>query len=74
MARSKSLAANQILQGLQKKDPRLYDLINLIVDDIDDIAPKPRTLSKSTTGGIPADVDAETIAWYRIKKFSSIRV
>lgn len=74
MARVRSLAANQLLQGLQKKNPRLYDLFNLIMDDVDELAPEPRTLRKSTTGGVPADVDIEDVNWYNAKKLSSIRV
>lgn len=75
MALSKELTATQLLQGLQKKDPRMYDLINIIIQNVEEINPnQPRTLRKSTTGGIPADVDNEDVLWYNAKKLVSIRV
>ena len=79
MALSQELTMEQLLQGLQKKDPRLYDLMRNVVDNLQNLAIEtgvdvPRTLRKSTTGGTPADVTPEDEAWYNIKKMVSIRL
>jgi len=76
MALSKELVATQLLQGLQKSDPRLYDLLNIVVENIKDVqvAVQPlRTLAKSTTGGVIPGVDLE-IDVYEIMKRVSLRI
>jgi len=76
MALSKELTATQLLQGLQKTEPRLYDLLNIVVDNIRDvqIAVEPlRVLSKSTTGGIIPGID-DDIDIYEIMKRVSLRI
>jgi pimeloyl-CoA synthetase len=76
MALSKELTATQLLQGLQKTEPRLYDLLNIVVENIKEVQTtvQPlRVLSKSTTGGTrpEADVFADI---YEVTKRISLRV
>jgi hypothetical protein len=76
MALSKELTATQLLQGLQKTEPRLYDLLNIVVENIKEVqvmVQPVRTLSKSTTGNVrpEADIFADI---YEVTKRISLRV
>lgn len=61
MALQEELAANQLLQGLQNSNPRMYDLFNIIIKNLADTRVQtgidvPRNLPKTTTGGRPPDI------------------
>ena len=75
MALKQELIATQLLQGLQKKDPRLYDLVTIIIDnvkDIHNIVEPVRTLSKSTIGRTRV-LDSDDL-FYEIEKRVSLRI
>lgn len=80
MALLDELMANQLLQGMQKKDPRAYDLLNIMIKNIKNIAVEtgvdsPRTLARSTTIGRSTTViDASAVNIYQIQKRVSIRL
>ena len=78
MALKKELSATQLLQGLQKRDPRMYDLFNIIIGNLRDntnaVQGAPRTLAKSTTGGAGADFPDPTASLYQVMKRISLRI
>ena len=77
MALNQELEANQLLQGLQHKDPRLYDLVNILVKNITAVDRQlnpVRTLSKNTTGGGAGVILNADDLFYQIQKRVSVRV
>jgi len=77
MALSKELIATGLLQGLQKTEPRLYDLLNIVVENIKEVQTtiQPlRTLSRSTTGGAIPGAGDDEIDIYEIMKRVSLRI
>jgi hypothetical protein len=78
MALEQELTAEQLLQGLQKKDPRLYDLQKILIQNLKILGiatgtDSPRTLRKSTTGGTPA-VSVQPADLYDVEKRVSLRI
>lgn len=79
MALLQELTMEQLLQGLQRKEPRLYDLMSNVIDNLKNIAVEtgidvPRTLRLQTTGGRPANVSEDDEEFYNIIKAVSLRI
>lgn len=77
MALKQELTATQLLQGLQKKDPRLYDLVNIIIKNVKEVQntiDPVRTLAKSTTGGKQANTKSPNASVYEVEKRVSLRI
>jgi len=78
VALKQELTIGQLLQGLQKKDPRLYDLMNNVIINLKDISIEtgvdvPRTLRLQTTGGAPS-VPTLPADLYDVEKRVSLRI
>jgi len=82
MALDEELTATQLLQGYQKKDPRTYDLFNIIIKNLKNIntlnpATAPRTIRLATTSGGTSTVTINTIittSIYQAQKRVSVRI
>lgn len=82
MALLDELMAQQLLQGKQKENPRDYDLLNIIIKNIKNIAVEtgvdvPATLRRQTTNlttGNNANSIMNNLTYYTIQKYASLRI
>ncbi len=72
MALKEELTAAQLLQGLQKQSPRLFDLFNIVIRNLREVdertGDKPRTLRKQTV--VSRGISLSSTLYQTVKRVS----